>query len=222
MMTEFPFSRLPGELRNQIYDILVASRDLAILRTNRVISNEVIPLIDKEIPYRMFVNYPKGPERRSNLPTRGTGERIQNVDVCWSVPDHDDEVGRDVEDILAFRWDPNIPRGVCSVHLEIHPFHHTFMEPDDFEAMKTLRSFEEVVMHIVPKFLERGPVSECFDETVDKAVGMFSPFRQELELAFGVAVEGFDNEGRYLAFRPFNNSTSCSDNIPVSHTKYTF
>ncbi|KAK3169672.1 hypothetical protein OEA41_009056 [Lepraria neglecta] len=221
-MTEFPFSRLPGELRNQIYGFLVASRDLAILRTNRVISNEVIPLIDKEIPYLMFVNYPKGLECRSNLPTRGTGERIQNVDVCWSVPDHDDEFDRDDEGILAFRWDPNIPRGVCSVHLEIHPFHHTFMEPDDFEAMKTLQSFEEVVMHIVPKFLEGAPVLECFDETLEKAVDMVSAFRQELELALGVAVEGLDNKGRYLAFRPINNSTICSDNIPVSDTEYTF
>ena len=221
-MTEFPFSRLPGELRNQIYGFLVASRDLAILRTNRVISNEVIPLVEKEIPYRMFVNYPKGPERRSNLPIRGTGERIQNVDVCWSLPDLDDEVERDDESILAFRWDPNIPRGVCSVYLETHPLYYTFMEPDDFEAMKTLQSFEEVVFHIVPKFLEGDPVSECFDKTLEKAVDMVSAFRQELELALGVAVEGLDNKGRYLAFRPFNNSTNCSGNIPVSDTEYTF
>ena len=90
------------------------------------------------------------------------------------------------------------------------------MEPDDFEAMETLQSFEKVVFHIVPKFLEGEPVSKCFDETLEKAVDMVSAFRQKLELALGVAVEGLDNKGRYLAFRPFNNSTSCSGNIPVS------
>ncbi len=142
----------PPELRFQIYEILGTPEKLKMMETCRLICKEMIPVIDREATYHLFVNYPAGKGRRSKLPFREHhGEEIRNVEIIWSLPDVRTTWDyNNVQSMLACRWVPSLCRKHCSMTFECDPSKATFMKQFIFEALRTLAMFETIIVRVVP------------------------------------------------------------------------
>ena len=79
-------------------------------------------LVDKQVYYRMFVNHPAQQGRRSRLPARKEGERVQKLEVHWRLPSQDTGWLQDVECVKAFRLDPGVGRKSCIVCFERYSY----------------------------------------------------------------------------------------------------
>ena len=62
--------------------------------------------MNEQVAYRMYVNYPAEEDRRSSVPHRKDGERVQNLEVHWRLSSQDVECLPDTEGIAASGLDP--------------------------------------------------------------------------------------------------------------------
>lgn len=197
-------SRLPGELRNQIYGDLVSCGELAMTRTNSRVGEEMFGLVDEKIWYRMFINYPKGAGYRSRPPDRRSGECVQNVEVRWRLPESVNGYWEDGESIAAFDWDPRISRRCCSVYLERGSYRGTWIRGRDLIGWSRLAVFEEVVFRVEMKGKgdfgdEQWWCKAMHDRSVSAPLGVVC---RCLKLCLGDGEEGSDSDGRWLKFHP--------------------
>lgn len=192
--------RFPGELRNRIYVGLISSGSLALMRTNSQVCSEMLWLVDEGRCYRMFINHSKGLGCRSRLPDRSSGERVQNVEVYWRLPDGMNGYLEDGESIAAFDWDIGIRRRQCSVYLERHSYRGTWIRGGDLRAWRKLRVFSEVVFRVVLKGDLAGEGNLGLRDRCVRAP--LRTIRGRLELWLGEAEEGSDSDGRLLRFQP--------------------
>ena len=194
--------KLPGEVRNQIYGDLISCGSVAMMRTNSRVGQEMVGLVDEEVPYRMFINYRRELRYRTRGPDRSSGERVQNVVVHWRLPDGMNGYLEDRESISAFEWDVGIRRRRCSVYLERHSYRGTWIRGGDLRAWRSLQVFSEVVFRVVLKGDFAGSQGLC-QAMHDRCVR--APLRilqGRLKLWLGEAEEGSDSDGRWLRFQP--------------------
>lgn len=213
-------SKLPPELRLEVYETLSTSEKVSLTRTCRLISNEIIPLIDKEGIYDLYVNYPVAERRRTKLPFREhQGECIQNVNILWSLPDIRTEWEyNDVESIIACRWDPTIRRKHCALTIMCDPSKATYMKVFTFEALRTLVVFETVEIRVLPQEWSRAHESRPFrSRAIARAFrGVVRALREQVAPILGQMEEGLDEAGRFARFRPYIDNGDRKEIVALS------
>lgn len=199
-------SRLPPELRLEVYETLETSDKVNLLRTCRLICHEVIPLVDREASYHLSINYPVAERRRSGLPFREHhGEQIQKVEMHWSLPDIRTAWDyNDIESMIACRWDPTISRKFCSVTFECDPKKATFMKQFTFDALRTLAVFDTVMIRVVPHPWSSVGESRTYLRTAIAGSyrGVIHALREQVAPVLGAIEEGYDELGQFMRFRP--------------------
>ena len=197
-------SRVPGEVRNEVYRYLASGGDLAMMRTSHRISEEMGGLVLEETSYRMFIDYPKegGAKCRSRVPDGRIGEGIQRVEVHWRLPYNSTtphhgywEEEESEESMATFQWDPVVRRKRCVVLLERDSCTTTWFKCQDLLAWRRLAVFEEVVFRVVwkrPRFKRQDRFTVSLLETVGRGVGS----------TLGVSERGSDDEGEFVRFHP--------------------
>ena len=173
-----------------------------MMRTCRRVDGEMMGLVDEQVCYRMFVNYPAQQGRRSRLPARKEGERVQKLEVHWRLPSQDTGWLQDVECVKAFRLDPGVGRKSCTVCLERNSYQDMWIQRRDLAAWSSLAGFEEVVFRVraaglLARILRDNPgLGELHTRET------FTVLMEGLEWVLGGAEEGNDREGGFLKFRP--------------------
>ena len=144
---------LPGEIRNEIHELLLEAGDLAMMRTNKQASQEMLGLVWEKAWYRMYMCYPQEPHCRSWLPQGQTRQRIQQVEVHWILPCPwtGSEWRGGADKIGVFRWDPMIRRKRCVVYLEKAAHKSMSFGYRELDAWSSLAGFEEVIFHVAIK-----------------------------------------------------------------------
>ena len=207
--------KLPGEVRNAIYEYLISRGDLSLMRTNHLIYQEMRGLVLRSIPYRLYVNYPEEARYPRRLPSGWIGEGIRNVEIHWRGHP---EIGWRQRDMEKKEWDdgPGASFGLgsevrrpwkcCVVYFESVPdLWITWIREQDLDALASLRVFDSVVFRVL---LGSRAI-------VGLEVGPLCGIEVGVQWALGAAVErALDSEGAFAEFRPREKATEfrCPEN----------
>ena len=141
--------KLPGEVRNLIYEELISCRDLALMRTSWTICEEMTGLVLKLTPYRLYVNYPDELGYPRSVPDGKIAEGIQQVEIYWRPLEQ--PLKEDERPCVWFggSLDVRRPRRKCVVYLErLVPGPVSWVREQDLDSLSSLSAFEEVVFRV--------------------------------------------------------------------------
>ena len=203
---------LPGEIRNQIYEDVSQSRDLAMMRTNSRVCGEMRGALFKKVPYRMYLNYPKR-DKKAGVPVRKVGEGVQLLEIywrCWeqycllqqpglSFPEEVTNEGLDCRPCLSWGGlEAKGRRRRCVLYFEkYYPEEGVWLRKCDMRAVSSLGMFEDVVLRVAV-----GGEIPAGCDTRELARRSTANFKKSFERLWGPGEEGWDQGGSYVRFRP--------------------
>ena len=159
LLPPFRIHGLPGELRNNIYNIVPLSDKMTWVRVLRSSNTDVSLLSYKEATCQTLINvhYPSlNTKHPINRPSpQHIKDKIQNIDVYWVL--YGPGVRKEV-DVEALSWDPRVSRGLSSIFFGWYPGEPSSPMPfgdSDFGPLKTLAGFETVELRVGLKTLGR-------------------------------------------------------------------
>ena len=182
-----------------IYKLLVISREIAMMRTNRKVREEMQGMVDAVVPYRLYVNHPRSEGRRVSLPEAA----IQRLEVFWAFrtrPVAGFLFEEDKRSVQAFGEVGRSFRKQCVVYLELCVGRTLFFTGEEVQAWRCLVGLEEVRFRVLWREAERDgrgllASSGSRQSLILQTVG------QALESAWGGFEHGSDGEGEYICLK---------------------
>lgn len=204
--TLFSLSR---ELRDEIYDYLLASGHLQILRTSRPLSQEALESLYRKAIFRLYVN--SAHQSRNIWPSGNVAGQIQNIEVQWEMSDFN--CSRNAHEVIDFCQNSQAARGTCHIILKFNTWRATLLNATDIFALRNLRVFQKVCFKSMMK-----------DSTKlrGRILKIFKMLSNELGLALGPADNREDVDAQYLVFHPSSISENRFDKLSVSKTAYSW
>lgn len=203
-------SKLPGELRNEVYRHLAKSNDLALLTVCRQTHDEMQPIVEEEVPRRIFISG-YWTDNWQGSGCRRNAERAQNWEVHWTPSSYPPQL--DLRSIGVDRWatlraESEVQRRRCIVFLE--GALGFFVNAADVLAIGSLAGFNVV------QFRNR------FEDLRGRSIQKVLPgLERMLEPVLGAGEQGEDGDGQYLVFRPVRKMGECpSQRAQMAHFCY--
>lgn len=208
--------RLPRELRDEIYDYLLASGHFQILTTSRQLSQEAVESLYREAVYRMYVNSADG--HRNIKPSEEVAHQIQNLNLQWDMSNFD--CSRNACDIIDFCQKRPATRRTCHVMLEFDAHRAALLNATDISALRSLRIFQKVVFTTTMTSSTWVTSGARLARLRRRIPGMFRTLSDELGLALGPADQRGDADIRCLVFHPSKMLEKRFDELPPSNRSY--
>lgn len=229
-LTTFPLLQLPPELRLLIYEPLIAAGTLSIIRTNKLIHEEVAKVMKKNAVLRMNFGYA---DRTSSASFPLTGSidltgalvihatpLIQHVEVHFKMDAADGQSGYfDIyTNLIKSFGGRDIVRKSCTIFFDLGifdcvPYERTFTPQSAWQAITNLTGFKTLALKIRrDRDLEfelvcLGQWGRLIPQTEDNyphrsLLKDYKTIREVLEITLGPAVLDKSIQGHLLKFHP--------------------
>ena len=171
-----------------IYGYVISCGDLSLMRVNHLTYSEMSPLVLKERPYKLYVNYGEEARYPRRLPSGRIGEGIQRLVIHWRLRTQVTQA------VLALQLDPLHLRYRCVVHMYLNGVH--LITASDMKALGTLVVFSKVIFQIHRISLHGSLVS------VDGDDPLWALLQEEIQSSLGRGSHKESKQGWSLWFRP--------------------
>ena len=208
--------RLPRELRDEIYDYLLASGDLQILRTSRPLSQEALRSLYRKAVFKVHMNSTNS--FRNVKPSKNVVDKIQNIKIQWDLSDFSSS--HNAFEIIVLFHGYQVARGTCHVLLRFDAWRAALLRPADIHALRILRVFRTVMLEVKIKDSTSAISSDRLDKLRSRTLSVFRVLSDELRAALGSADQREDADARYLVFRPSEMLGNRFSELPLSNTAY--
>ena len=211
---------LPRELRDEICNYLLASGQLQILRTSRLLDQEA-----QEIRYGKVVVRMRGNSVyyfRNIKSSENVTDRIQDVQLEWDLGDPVSP--RNVHKLIDMSSKVQATPNTCHVILKLSWFRPALLDDSDIHALKSLRLFKNVVLEAKSKQSTRCISRDCRAVLGDRIIGMLERLMNILDPALGSAeYEGdADADAHLLFFQPSTICRGSFSELPYSNIPYSW
>ena len=215
------FSKLPVELRNQIFTDLIVSGNPQFLGLSKATHAEGMPLIYKKGIFRVNFDYEalKREHTFGNCPepTPRILGKIQHLSVRIAVRDSPSALKPRGEakalsclDMFARSPSPST-HGKCTVFIKIGPYYNARLSLDIALAIWGLTKFKMVVIHPLVDVDRSDPIAQTRQEALSELSThnenqYYGRMRVQLQPRLGDGEMGSDGEELRLIFHPLRTS----------------
>ena len=144
--------KIPGEIRNEIYRYLIESREIAMMRTNSTVREEMRGMVTTMIPWRLSLGEAHNKDGAHDFRLGKMKDGVRDLEIRWNLPDPCNG-SEPLEGGVAERLDElelggRRRRGCCVILIERGSYKATWFQVNDVEALAKLDVFEEVTIRI--------------------------------------------------------------------------